>query len=58
MSRQTENAVNLTLTAITIISALLMWRHDCGQALMAASGITFTLGATALFAHFMNGLDS
>lgn len=58
MSRQTENAVNLTLTIITVVSALLMWRHDCGRTVMAASGITFTLGAAALFAHFMSGLDS
>lgn len=31
MSKQTENNINLTLTLITIVSALLMWRQDYGH---------------------------
>lgn len=58
MSKQTENNINLTLTLITIVSALLMWRQDYGHAVMATTSITFLLSSAALLAHFLNGLDA
>ena len=58
MSKQTENNINLTLTLITIVSALLMWRQDYGHVVMAITSITFLLSSTALFAHFIKKLDA
>lgn len=58
MSKQTENNINLTLTLITIVSALLMWRQDYGYVVMAITSITFLLSSTALFAHFIKKLDA
>lgn len=58
MSKQTENNINLTLTLITIVSALLMWRQDYGHVVMAITSITFLFSSAALLAHFLNGLDA
>lgn len=54
MSKQTENTINLILTLITIVSALLMWRHDFGQTVMIITSLTFSASSTILFMHFLS----
>lgn len=57
MDEFTENAINLILTAMTMVSALLMWREDLGHAVMYASSIVFLASVGALLLHFTTKAD-